>query len=299
MTRLNSMIRFAAAAVLAVAITTLGVEDTQAADRPGLVVAVNKLPRGLEPAVRTGTVDVRVTYSIFDTLIRRDFQNSKKGNSSKLMPGLATSWKRISPTTVELELRKGVKFHNGDPFTADDVLFTFSKERLRGKKAAIPKGRRYFGNIAKVEKLNDFKVRFIAKKPDLVLEQRLASYTAWIVSKNAYYKFKADGEAAAKAEMEKMKAAKADGKKTAKKKKKKKKPKPHWMNLAIKKLTWNPSRDRPLQVQGLEKRRLCRAGCERQLLSRQTGREIRDLQARAGSFRADRRVGERRIRHGR
>jgi peptide/nickel transport system substrate-binding protein len=42
-------------------------------DRPNLVIAVNKLPRGLEPAADDGNVDVRVTYSIFDTLIRRDF----------------------------------------------------------------------------------------------------------------------------------------------------------------------------------------------------------------------------------
>ena len=240
MTRLNITIRHVATAVLAVAIIALSGADTRADERPSLVIAVNKLPRGLEPAVRTGNVDVRVTYSIFDTLIRRDFMGSKKGNSSKLKPGLATSWKRISPTTLELELRKGVKFHNGEEFTADDVVFTFSKERVRGKKSAIPNGRRYFGNIAKVEKLGDYKVRFIAKKPDLVMEQRLASYAAWVVNKNSYTKFKAEGEKQAQAEREKLKAAKAAGTKTAKKKKKKKAPKPHWMNLAIKKRYWSP-----------------------------------------------------------
>jgi peptide/nickel transport system substrate-binding protein len=236
MLKLTTLIRPLAATAIAVAMI-LPASQTVAADRPSLVIAVNKLPRGLEPAVRTGNVDVRVTYSIFDTLIRRDFLASKQGNASKLKPGLATSWKRISPTTLELELRKGVKFHNGDAFTADDVLFTFSKDRVRGKKAAIPGGRRYFDNIDKVEKLSDHKVRFITKKPDLVLEQRLSSYSSWIVNKNAYYKFKADGEAAAKAEMAKMKAAAAAGEK---KKKKKKGPKPHWMNLAIKERTWAP-----------------------------------------------------------
>lgn len=235
MTQLNILARLAVA-VLAVVMIPFSITVAVAAERPNLVIAVNKLPRGLEPAVRTGNVDVRATYSIFDTLIRRDFLASREGNASELKPGLATSWKRLSPTTLELELRKGVKFHNGDPFTADDVLFTFSKERLRGKKSAIPNGRRYFGNIAKVEKLGDYKVRFVAKKPDLVLEQRLAAYAAWIVSKNSYYKFKAEGEAAAKAELEKMKAAETSGAK----KKKKKAPEPHWMDVAIKERTWNP-----------------------------------------------------------
>lgn len=237
MLKLTTLIRPLAAAAIAVAMILPAIQSAMADSRPALVIAVNKLPRGLEPAVRTGNVDVRVSYSLFDTLIRRDFLASKQGNSSKLKPGLATSWKRISPTTLELDLRKNVKFHDGEPFTADDVLFTFSKDRVRGKKAAIPGGRRYFDNIDKVEKLGDHKVRFITKNPDLVLEQRLSSYASWIVSKKAYYKYKAEGEAAAKAEMGKMKAAAAKGQK---KKKKKKRPKPHWMNLAIKQVTWAP-----------------------------------------------------------
>lgn len=236
MLKLKTLIRPLAAGAIAVAMILPASQTVMADGRPELVIAVNKLPRGLEPAVRTGNVDVRVTYSIFDTLIRRDFLASKQGNSSKLKPGLATSWKRISPTTLELDLRKGVKFHNGDPFNADDVLFTFSTDRVRGKTAAIPSGRRYFDNIDKIEKLGDHKVRFITKKPDLVLEQRLSSYSAWIVNKESYYKYKAEGEAAAKAEKAKMKTAAADGKK----KKKKKKSKPHWMNLAIKERTWSP-----------------------------------------------------------
>ena len=172
----------ALAAIVAAAIALPAVPANAADDRPDLIIAVNKLPRGLEPAADDGNVDVRVTYSIFDTLIRRDFLHPGSDGAAKFSPGLATSWKRISPTTLELELRKGVKFHNGEEFTADDVLFTFSEERVRGKNAAIPSGRGYFGHIAKVEKVDSHKVRFVTKEPDLVLEHRLSSSASWIVS---------------------------------------------------------------------------------------------------------------------
>src|SRR5262249_11478971 len=48
------------------------------------------------------------------------------------VPGLAESWKRLDERTIELALRKGVKFHNGDEMTADDVAFTFGRERMFG-----------------------------------------------------------------------------------------------------------------------------------------------------------------------
>jgi len=195
MTRRTSTIAFIGAAVAAAFIAMTGTGPASADDRPDLVIAVNKLPRGLEPATKTGNVDVRVTYTLFDTLIRRDFTRTNPDGSNPLIPHLATSWKRISPTTLELQLRKGVKFHNGDEMTADDVLWTFDPKRFWGPKSVIPNARRYFGHLDRVEKINDYAVRFITKKPDLMLEQRLATYTSWIVSKRAWTQYKAKVEA--------------------------------------------------------------------------------------------------------
>jgi peptide/nickel transport system substrate-binding protein len=250
------------------AFVMLPVMAAAADSRPDLVVAVNKLPRALEPVEKTGNVDVRVNYSIFDTLIRRDFLNPPKdGELPALIPSLATSWKRIDNKTLELKLRKGVKFHDGSEFTADDVVFTFSKERMSGKKAVFRKGRRYFGLLKTVKKIDDYTVQIITKKPDLMMEQRLATYASWIVSKKQWMKYKEKGE-----EWAAKRAAKAAKKKTKdtatgmakdmmgmaqgmmgkaepekKKKKKKKKVTQTWMHYALKKIRWNPIGTGPLK----------------------------------------------------
>ena len=61
-----------------------------------------------------------LTEYVFDPLVRFD-------KSYHPEPALAVSWKVIDPTTWEFKLRDGVKFHDGTPFTADDVVFTFGR----------------------------------------------------------------------------------------------------------------------------------------------------------------------------
>jgi len=154
--------------------------------RPPLVVAVAGLRPTLEPARELSNVGTRVTYSIFDTLIRRDFLSSPDGGGSVLKPHLATAWERKSPQELVVTLRPGVKFHNGDELTAEDVAYTFREGRLWGEKPAITEGRAYFGVLAGVEALDRNTVRFRTRVPDVLLEQRLASWCAWIVNKRAY-----------------------------------------------------------------------------------------------------------------
>jgi peptide/nickel transport system substrate-binding protein len=90
--------------------------------REALVVGVQGLPGGMDPADELSNVGTRVTYNVYDTLIRRDFLDN-----NKLVPALARSWQRQGDTALELKLREGVTFHNGDPLTAADVKFTFDR----------------------------------------------------------------------------------------------------------------------------------------------------------------------------
>src|SRR3546814_9012075 len=79
---------------------------------------------------------------LYEGLIMRNLQGQMEQ-----VPGLATSWKRINERTVELTLRPGVKFHNGDEMTADDVAFTFSRERMFGPDYDITSNKTLFANV--------------------------------------------------------------------------------------------------------------------------------------------------------
>lgn len=166
----------------------------QGADpRPVLQIGVPELPPTLEPARELSNVGTRVTYSIFDTLIRRDFLGTPDGGGAALQPHLATAWERTSPSELVLTLRPGVRFHNGDLLTADDVVYTFMSRRMHGPEALMPEARSYFATLASVEAVGENGVRFRTRVPDVLLEQRLASWCAWIVNRRAYEERGFDG----------------------------------------------------------------------------------------------------------
>ena len=60
---------------------------------------------------------------------------TKRDKDLKIIPGLAERWEMLEPTRWRFYLRKGVKFHNGEDFTADDVVF--SAERVHAPASDI------------------------------------------------------------------------------------------------------------------------------------------------------------------
>jgi len=85
-----------------------------------LIYASDSEPENISPYHNNLREGVIVARHVFDTLIYRD------PATGKYLPQLATSWNWIDPKTLELTIRKGVAFHNGDPLTADDVVFTLN-----------------------------------------------------------------------------------------------------------------------------------------------------------------------------
>ena len=74
-------------------------------------------------------VGERVFFSsLWEALISKNWRGDLEREA-----GLATEWRRVDDQIVELKLRQGVKFHNGDEMTAEDVIFSFSRERMFGR----------------------------------------------------------------------------------------------------------------------------------------------------------------------
>lgn len=102
-------------------------------------------------SLRTGLV---VAHQAWDTLIYRD------PDTFQLKPLLATAWRYVDDTTLEFDLRAGVTFHDGSPFTADDVVYTVTTI-LGDKQVAVPSN---FAFIDGAEKVDDRKVRIRLKR---------------------------------------------------------------------------------------------------------------------------------------
>ncbi len=175
--------------------------------RPSITIAVQKITNNntLDVWNEQSNVGERVFFpNLWEGLINRDWM----GNQGPV-PGLATEWKRLDEKTLELKLRQGVKFHNGDELTAEDVAFSFSKERVFGNTepvggktifeadnkpttvkelpAVVPGvARRLWPALTGVEVVDKHTVRFHNATPDVTLEGRLYSFGSQITSRRAW-----------------------------------------------------------------------------------------------------------------
>ena len=159
----------------------------QADTRPALTVAVQKIANSntLDPMrEQSSNASERWLGLLLENLIMRNQQAHLER-----VPGLATSWRRLDERRVELALRPGVKLHNGDDLTAEDVAFSFGPERMFGSDLPqdIPAvARRYWPALERVEVVDPLTVRFVNRTPDVTLEGRLAAGGSQIVSRRAW-----------------------------------------------------------------------------------------------------------------
>lgn len=116
----------------------------------------------MDPQAFNETATNSILSNIFDPLVRFDA-------NIKVHPDLAVSWSNPEPTVWILKLRKGVKFHNGSTFNADDVIFSF--DRIKNWNKSGFKGK--VSMLEKVEKIDDYTVKFITKKAFPVFLRKL------------------------------------------------------------------------------------------------------------------------------
>ena len=116
-----------------------------------------------DPYSQNETLTNLFAQQVHDTLVMRD-------KDMKIVPGLATGWTQVSPTVWRFNLRKGVKFHDGSPFTADDVVFSF--ERASHPASQI---RQYAIPVGKPRKIDEYTVEFVQDKPNPITLEHVAA----------------------------------------------------------------------------------------------------------------------------
>jgi peptide/nickel transport system substrate-binding protein len=120
-----------------------------------ITVALDVPPRMMNPHGDDSDAGLQYMANFFDGLLQR------KGPDGTLAPALATRWERLDELSWKFYLRKGVKFHNGNPFTAADVKFTFERLSDPDVSEFINTGK----TIAAVETPDDFTVVIKTKEP--------------------------------------------------------------------------------------------------------------------------------------
>ena len=125
--------------------------------------------QSMDPHSLNETLQLSFTASVYEPLVGRD---RKMG----LVPLLATKWTQTSPTVWRFELRKGVKWHDGTAFTADDVVFTFKRASGDGSDM---KG--YTQSFKAVKKIDDSTVEIETGAPNPILPDVISN--VYIMSK--------------------------------------------------------------------------------------------------------------------
>jgi peptide/nickel transport system substrate-binding protein len=155
----------------------------QTTGKTDLVIAQGSDISALDPHFSTAVHDISVSFNVFDTLVSRH-------RDDQLHPALATQWKLLNPTTWELKLRPGARFHNGEPFTSADAKFSIERTYDPAAKTQVAT---VFTTIAQIEAPDPQTVVFRTKSPDPLLPARLAFYGGQMLPKRYLEQVGTDG----------------------------------------------------------------------------------------------------------
>ncbi|MDR1832740.1 MAG: ABC transporter substrate-binding protein [Fusobacteriaceae bacterium] len=138
-----------------------------------LVIAMRSDPKTIDPQRTIDVVSNKSIQLMYESLLELDAD-------LKLKPSLAEKWERIDALSAVFYLKKGVKFHNGDEMTSEDVVFSLE----RGK--VSPQCKFEFDSFDKIEAIDKYTVKVTTKEPFGVLFDNVASTHGGIINKRAY-----------------------------------------------------------------------------------------------------------------
>src|SRR5215510_6479478 len=162
------MLKSLAAALLS-ALLMLPVSSVDAQTKDTLTIGLVWINDTLDPHMHFLLVGILININMFVSLLH-------KNTKLEYEPSLATSWKALNDTTWEFKLRKGVKFHNGDLLTAEDVKFSFDRVLEPGKEQ---KRSPQYGNVRAIKEVrivNPDTIHLVTDKPFPLLLERLVFF---------------------------------------------------------------------------------------------------------------------------
>ncbi len=127
-------------------------------------------PQTMDPHSQNESMTNMMNGQVYERLTSRS-------RTLEVVPGLAQSWEQVSPTLWRFKLRPNVKFHDGSPFTADDVVFSI----IRGQQPTSQINN-YAAQVGTPKKVDDLTVEFELKAPNPIFLQHLD--TLWIMSQS-------------------------------------------------------------------------------------------------------------------
>jgi peptide/nickel transport system substrate-binding protein len=162
-----------ALAVLAVA-AALGAPGAEAAT---LKFADQGDALSMDPHSLNESLQLNITGNMYEPLVGR-------GKKLEMVPLLATSWKQTAPTVWRFNLRQGVKFHDGSPFTADDVIFSYERSKAEGSDMKTK-----IASVKEIKKIDDHTVDFVTNDPFPILPDTISTWymmsKAWCEKNNS------------------------------------------------------------------------------------------------------------------
>ncbi len=172
----SSNLRHACACLMLLATLALGcfAPGGEAASAETLAIGLASDVTSIDPHWNNSGPNVSLATHIFEPLTLTD-------RNGRLIPGLAVGWRAVDPLTWEFKLRPGVKFHDGSPLTADDVVFSIERPKtLQGSPASFAS---FVRPITAVKAVDRETVRITTSSPHVLVPYDLNSI--FIVSKKA------------------------------------------------------------------------------------------------------------------
>jgi peptide/nickel transport system substrate-binding protein len=125
----------------------------------------------LDPHSQNHATTNNIMSHSYETLVTYD-------KNYKPQPALATSWSQVNANTMRFNLRRNVKFHDGSPFTADDVIFSYERSKAPPSTMTI-----YVGGVKEIRKIDDHTIDVVSDGANPVL---LNSFTYFFIMNKAW-----------------------------------------------------------------------------------------------------------------